>query len=476
MDPSLPQLWEDVNDPWVVPPAYAYYRDDGTVGILDAGASTGHSFAGPGCIFLFMEPGYDAGWHTHTYGYEALVLYGEPAHMHEAGVDWADAETAAPGETFISPAMRCHSDKNTGDVMSVTLGCFDGAYDYLPELCPDPNATPSPVTPAPVATPAPLDTTQAPDTTPASGGGVVGEYDYPQIPIIELSWTENGGFRDTELTYIYSDLGETCHQACLRWGGGVYGNLYCDEQAHLGTNDVKKHLNMNTGEPGQHYDRCNKITGPDLDDEGDANPDIKDRSTDKLRGAGIGRMLSPYARFKDSRGDLVIDKCFWSTARGAHKCFGSSDKNWRLCGCAPYAELNGGNAYVPNPNVEERTPVSNPVGWHTVSDYNCNEFCRDAVCDDSGCSMDNVGTPMGLSCDGAKMTSIQGVHEMLSLADATPGITCSQVDDRGLQELNSPMYDDKNARCLVNPLGSSPQSGCHVFARTPDFKWCYCGN
>lgn len=91
---------------------------------------SGNPKTGPVAFILEMPPGFNAGLHSHTSEYHAVVLDGAPVHWlpHETG----DGEAFAPGTYWFQPGTYDHGDKCTGNAPCHVFIMMPGAFDFKP--------------------------------------------------------------------------------------------------------------------------------------------------------------------------------------------------------------------------------------------------------------------------------------------------------------------------------------------------------
>jgi len=316
---------------------------------------------------------------------------------------------------------------------------------------------------------------EAPATPEPSEAPTVDPNTYvdPTPDILEHVVYQSGGRTGEEVNmyYIYSDLDESCHEACIRYGDTHdLGDLYCNNDAMFNI-DIKTTMSgLNVlPENGGPYDRCVEANGPQFDANGNENPDYVTKTFTKTKSS-----WGPFARFNNY-------KCFHVTTRGKHKCHFKTEKNWRLCGCAAYADMNEGVPYADNEFITGGATQADGTGWHTVSDVNCNKFCREAqYCDGEWKVGECTGDEpmMAMTCNGDALTSIAGAYNMIALETLfreEMGATwsCGSYDDR-FTRTNHPNYRANDQNCWISPLGSNQSAGCHLKANSPGFKFCYC--
>ncbi|MBZ0237359.1 MAG: DUF4437 domain-containing protein [Deltaproteobacteria bacterium] len=86
--------------------------------------------AGAFGMLLELPPGANAGLHSHTGDYHAVILSGAPAHWlpHEQG----EGEAVAPGTYWWQPGGYDHGDRCTGDAPCVAFVWETAAMDFIP--------------------------------------------------------------------------------------------------------------------------------------------------------------------------------------------------------------------------------------------------------------------------------------------------------------------------------------------------------
>jgi len=325
-------------------------------------------------------------------------------------------------------------------------------------------------------------------------GGQSGVWDWQFNDVTDLHLAQPGGRGVTnnvakawDLHYIWSDLDESCHEACSRYGDdNGLGNLYCDHESMFNI-DVKETMNM---EEQLGFERCVNIHGPEFDNEGDANPSyVASRAINKVKGSA--KEWSPYARWTQSRqnnaeavtdthADQIFDKCYWATARGTHTCYKKVDKNWRLCGCDTYANMNPDGDDYERLDTTVVRDASEPEGWHAINMVTCNAFCdRAQFCDGEWKDEDCGSTPMGLTCDNDVMNSVAGFYHSRDLEQMFQDMgvtewTCDVYRDVDAKQ-NNPQLRDMDKTCWTTPLhDQNTGNGCSLMSRGNGLKGCYC--
>jgi quercetin dioxygenase-like cupin family protein len=91
---------------------------------------SGDPKTGPVALVIQLPPGANAGLHSHTSEYHALVLDGAPAHWlpHEAN----EGEPLAPGTYWFQPGGYDHGDRCTGSVPCHLFVMMPKAFDAKP--------------------------------------------------------------------------------------------------------------------------------------------------------------------------------------------------------------------------------------------------------------------------------------------------------------------------------------------------------
>jgi beta-alanine degradation protein BauB len=91
---------------------------------------SGDPKTGPVAFALEIPPGGNAGLHSHTSDYHALVLGGAPAHWlpHEAN----EGEPVAAGTYWYQPGGYDHGDRCTGDAPCHAFVFMAKALDFKP--------------------------------------------------------------------------------------------------------------------------------------------------------------------------------------------------------------------------------------------------------------------------------------------------------------------------------------------------------
>jgi len=256
----------------------------------------------------------------------------------------------------------------------------------------------------------------------------------------------DAGKDSTPHHYVYTNLGESCHHACMRKSppGETW---YCDDQSLFNVD-------------GDENKRSDQIMNDDCDPdnavgETDGPQDCEGRCTnpDDATNRSISRNKSAWAPYIRNDG-----KCFYAHFKGKHKCYIPRSNNYRLCGCQSYNDAVGED-YEPNMNIVEG---DGSTGWHIVSDRNCNNHC------DS----------LGLTCNAAVLNEFKGAYDMRALeellTDGALGM-CDMWDDRLVKKKN-PAYRDTDKRCYVNPVDANGDAACNLLSRSPDTRFCYCGD
>jgi len=235
---------------------------------------------------------------------------------------------------------------------------------------------------------------------------------------------------DEPVTYVWSKVGESCHQACIDAAGDAR-DLYCFEDSMFGkTSDITDQMDPFCG----------------VTDEIICPKPRKTQSPSKSTRA-------PFRRERDG-------KCFRTgTAKGLHACPWIQNGSRRFCGCLPYT-------YTPKDHLQahpaERTE-DKPIGWNRVSGKSCTLFCRH----------------LGLECSVDKLNDVRGVYDMLDLLelladDITPGARCKVWDAR-FSKAQAPKYRHQDGYCTVAPKEPTPRKAtCATLQNGDDFRLCYC--
>ena len=98
------------------------------------GIVSGDPKTGPLAFIIDMPPGINAGLHSHTSEYHAVVLQGAPAHWlpHEAN----EGEALSPGAYWFQPGGYDHGDRCTGTANCRAFVMLPKALDYKPAAAP----------------------------------------------------------------------------------------------------------------------------------------------------------------------------------------------------------------------------------------------------------------------------------------------------------------------------------------------------
>lgn len=239
-----------------------------------------------------------------------------------------------------------------------------------------------------------------------------------------------GSAKTTEpVTYVWSKLGESCHQACID-AAGESKDLYCFSDAMFGkTSDITDQMDPFCGVTDELV--CIKPT--------------KTQSPSKSTRA-------PFRRERDG-------KCFrTSTAKGLHDCTWTQNGARRFCGCLAYTHTPKAHlASQPAGRTED-----NPLGWNRVSDDSCDRFCAAA----------------GLTCSADILNDVRGVYDMLDLLelvkDDIDGARCKIWDAR-FSKAQAPKYRAKDGYCTVAPMENNQKKAvCATKQTGDDFRLCYC--
>ena len=89
----------------------------------------GNPQEGPSAMFFTLPAGTDAGVHTHTVGYHAVVLSGSQLHWLPGE---KDAKPLAPGGYWYQPGGQPHGDKCASKEDCVMFIIFEGKFDFAP--------------------------------------------------------------------------------------------------------------------------------------------------------------------------------------------------------------------------------------------------------------------------------------------------------------------------------------------------------
>merc|ERR1711972_69658 len=245
----------------------------------------------------------------------------------------------------------------------------------------------------------------------------------------------------------WSNLAESCHHACMRFGDSVGETWYCDDNAmfNVHTEDQTTDTNVHVRDVVQTVTdgRC-ELLYPG-----------KTRS--------VGKNKSAWAPYMTASGN---PRCFYAHFRGKHKCYVTRTQNYRLCGCQQYNEL-WDEEYVPNPNIAPKK--ADGTGWHMVSDLNCDQHCATLVSDEN---LD------GLQCNEDVLNGFKGAYDMMELekllTNGAMGM-CDMYDDR-LEKKKNPNFRDSDNHCYVNHPSNNGDAACNLRSRDPDYRFCYCGD
>jgi len=306
-----------------------------------------------------------------------------------------------------------------------------------PSRAPTTLPTRAPTTNSPTRSPSRAPTTPAPTTnSPTSSPSEDNLFEDEPTNSCHTSLREHrvvlvGGKNMQPHDYVYTALGEDCHQACIRKGQEVGEEWYCDNDAMF---NIDQEVAMNGGSA-----RCTQV--------GDECNDKHSRI--------ISRNKSAWSPFMRNDG-----KCFYSHFRGKHKCYIRKWKNYRLCGCQTY-EAKVGEPYVPNPDIH--LPLESGEGWYKVADRNCNRFCDQEF---------------GLACARDTMSRFRGVYDLMHLERLMneqygDELECYTYDDRLVKKKN-PMYRDNDQKCWTTPIELTTDVNCNLMSRSPDYRFCYC--
>jgi hypothetical protein len=275
-------------------------------------------------------------------------------------------------------------------------------------------------------------------------------------PLSQHHYTDTeAGKQKTPRHYVYSKRGESCHAACFRVGASKSLDWYCDGDG-LFNMDMKTALNgvyANEADVDvKNWGRCSSPTGDEWLNAKDP------RSIDKT--SLPTSAWSPYMRY-DGR-------CYWTTARGAPKCYTYHPNAFRLCPCADYTSLLGRGANSNDLTVGTLVDAKpSTAGWYMVSQQSCDNFC---------------GSGTDLACDADTHNAFKGADAMRDLeaafiaardpADDTH--ICKQWDDRKVLKM-APSYRATGETCYVNPATATGDAACNIMARkAEDWRWCFC--
>jgi len=262
----------------------------------------------------------------------------------------------------------------------------------------------------------------------------------------------DAGKDSTPHHYVYSNLGESCHHACMRKSppGDTW---YCDDQSLFfvdinadGVTEMNKRSDQIMNDDCLPANSVGVAAGPQ---------DCQGRCTNPTDATvrTISRNKSAWAPFIRADG-----KCFYAHFKGKHKCYIPRSNNYRLCGCQSYSDAVGED-FAPNMNVVEG---DGSTGWHVVTDKNCNNHCES----------------LGLTCNASVLNGFKGAYDMRALENLlTDGALdmCDMWDDRLVKKKN-PAYRDVDKRCYVNPVDANGDAACNLMSRSPDTRFCYCGD
>ena len=97
---------------------------------MKVGVVSGDMKTGPVAFIVELPPGANAGLHSHTSEYHALVLDGAPAHWlpHETG----EGEAVAAGTYWYQPGGYDHGDRCTGTAPCHAFIMMPGGFDFKP--------------------------------------------------------------------------------------------------------------------------------------------------------------------------------------------------------------------------------------------------------------------------------------------------------------------------------------------------------
>lgn len=91
----------------------------------------GDPATGPVGFLLKIPPGFDAGMHSHTSNYRAVILDGKALHWIDSE-DKAAVKPVGEGGYWSQPGGQVHGDANPGDQPALALVIFDGPVDFIP--------------------------------------------------------------------------------------------------------------------------------------------------------------------------------------------------------------------------------------------------------------------------------------------------------------------------------------------------------
>jgi quercetin dioxygenase-like cupin family protein len=89
----------------------------------------GNPMEGPSAFFLKIPAGANAGTHSHTTGYHAVVVSGPVTHWLPGDKDKSKLE---PGSYWYQPGGQPHGDKCDGDAECVVFLVTEGKLDFTP--------------------------------------------------------------------------------------------------------------------------------------------------------------------------------------------------------------------------------------------------------------------------------------------------------------------------------------------------------
>jgi len=259
-------------------------------------------------------------------------------------------------------------------------------------------------------------------------------------PLSEMRVDRIAGKNKEMHSYIWTNLAESCHHACMRFGDTVGETWYCDDNAMFNVHTEDGTTDTNVGVK-------------------DLVQEVTDGRCTMLypgKGRSVGKQKNAWAPYMT---EAANPRCFYGHFRGKHKCYITRSNNYRLCGCQEYKEL-WNKDYVKNPNIVK----SSGRGWHMVADTNCDQFCG------------NLDPP--LECNEDVLNGFKGAYDMMELEKLmTDGAMdmCDMWDDR-LQKKKNPSFRDSDNHCYVNHPNNNGDAACNLKSRDPDFRFCYCGD
>jgi len=257
-------------------------------------------------------------------------------------------------------------------------------------------------------------------------------------PLSEMRVDRVSGKNKETHSYVFTNLGESCHHACMRFGETVGETWYCDDNSMFNVHSEDgTETNVNVKEIVQTVTdgRCTMLYPG------------KTRTVGKQKNA-----WAPYMT------DSSNPRCHYGHFRGKHKCYVTRTNNYRLCGCQQYADL-WDEEYVPNSNI---APIQGTQGWAKVSDQNCDQYC----------------TSIGSTCNTDVLNGFKGAYDMRALERLMTGGAmdlCDMWDDR-INKAKNPTYRDTDKHCYVNSPDSNGMAECGFKSNTPDYRFCYCGD